>query len=373
MPVYDYDRGEINIKVVYYGPGLSGKTTNLEHIYSKLPRDNKGKMVSMKTRADRTLFFDFLPISIGTIKNMRIRFLLYTVPGQVYYNATRKLVLKGVDAIVFVADSQESAINQNMDSLNNLEENLGDLGMKLSEIPWVVQLNKRDLPNIVDSGEMKEQLGLENIPVFEGVATEGKGIYETFEGIANIVFEKISKDLEQCSSEKNKRADSEDSMKVDAEVVAQGTQSVDRSEAGEGESLDKAEESEEEHKSVSEFVDDILKESKEDDATKDLEATGGGYEEYGHLVDLNYKEGESEEEEEKTEITDHDMQLISDPLEKLAGREDKASSTKVKSEIDTHSRIENKPNTIRVPVEIPKDDLEGNAPLQVLLDIKIVY
>jgi signal recognition particle receptor subunit beta len=372
MPVYDYDRGEINIKVVYYGPGLSGKTTNLEHIYSKLPRDSKGKMVSMKTRADRTLFFDFLPVSIGTIRNMRVRFLLYTVPGQVYYNATRKLVLKGVDAIVFVADSQEGAINQNKDSLNNLEENLGDLGMKLNEIPWVVQLNKRDLSNIMDSEEIKKQLGLENIPVFEGIATKGKGVYETFEGIANIVFERISEELEQCSPEKNKRVDREDSMKIDAEVVAQGTKNVDDSEAGEGESLDKAEESEEEHKSVSEFVDDILKESKEDGAMKDLGTTGVGYEKYGHLVDLNYEEGETEEVDEKTEISDQDMQLISDPLEKLAGREDKASSTKVKPEIDTDLRRKEMSNTIRVPVEIPKDHLRGNTPLRVILNIKIV-
>ncbi len=382
MPVYDYDKGEINIKIVYYGPGLSGKTTNLEHIYSKLPRDTKGKMVSMKTRADRTLFFDFLPISIGSINDMRVRFLLYTVPGQVYYNATRKLVLKGVDAVVFVVDSQSSSMNENKESLKNLEENLNDLSMTLDEIPWVVQFNKRDLTDIVDSDEMRKILGLENIPVFEGIATEGKGVYETFKGIANIVFERISDELNRTASESRKvgrKGEEKDSVKVDAEVVAKGSSSTDNSEAGEGESLNKAEDREEEHKSVSEFVDDILKENKGNELMNDLGATRGGYEEYGHLVNLSDEEAESEGEKavsegenEKTDASGQDMQLISDPLEKLSGREEAPTSTQVQPKNDKSSGIEKRSDTITVPVKISREKLEEDGPLRVVLDIKIV-
>ena len=158
MAVFNYAGGEINAKIVYYGPGLSGKTTNLEYIYSKLPRENKGKMVSMKTRTDRTLFFDFLPIDIGEINGMKVRFLLYTVPGQVYYNATRKLVLKGVDALVFVADSSPDRIQENKEALQNLEDNLNDLGLTLKEIPWVMQYNKRDLPNRLERDLLDKEL-----------------------------------------------------------------------------------------------------------------------------------------------------------------------------------------------------------------------
>ncbi len=188
MVVFNYSGAEINAKVVYYGPALSGKTTNLEHIYKKMPANSKGKMVSMKTRTDRTLFFDFLPLELGEINGYRTRILLYTVPGQVYYNATRKLVLKGADAVVFVADSSRSKMNENVESLRNLEENLNEHGLTLDTIPWVMQYNKRDLPDALPVQTLAAQLNLLGVPSFEAVASTGRGIYETFQAIAGSLY-----------------------------------------------------------------------------------------------------------------------------------------------------------------------------------------
>ena len=262
MAVYNYAGGEINVKVVYYGPGVSGKTTNLEHMYSKLPKDSKGKMVSMKTRTDRTLFFDFLPIEIGDFKGMKVRFLLYTVPGQVYYNATRRLVLKGVDAVVFVADSSPGKMDENIESLNNLEENLNELCLSLNSIPWVMQYNKRDVEGCVSREILDAELNTRNAEVFESVAITGKGVYETFEGIARKVFESMKNDLNESVMQENAQEDKTPSEEISAEVVAQGVSRNKNSEADESDSLGYAEEREEEHKSVSEFVDDVLKEEK---------------------------------------------------------------------------------------------------------------
>ena len=188
MVVFNYSGAEINAKVVYYGPALSGKTTNLESIYEKMPSNAKGKMVSMKTRTDRTLFFDFLPLELGEISGYRTRILLYTVPGQVYYNATRKLVLKGADAVVFVADSDPAKMDENIQSLRNLEENLNEYDLTLDTIPWVIQYNKRDVPNALSVAELDAKLNLLNVPHFEATATTGQGIYETFKGIASILY-----------------------------------------------------------------------------------------------------------------------------------------------------------------------------------------
>jgi signal recognition particle receptor subunit beta len=196
MVVINYSGEEINAKIVYYGPGLSGKTTNLEFIYSKMPTEVKGKMVSMKTRTDRTLFFDFLPIELGDISGYRTRFLLYTVPGQVYYNATRKLVLKGVDAVVFVADSSRSKLNENLESLRNLEENLNEHDLTLDTIPWVIQYNKRDAEDAMSIEELDEQMNLLKVSSFEAVATDGSGIYETFQGIARLLYLELKKRFE---------------------------------------------------------------------------------------------------------------------------------------------------------------------------------
>ncbi|MDH3217627.1 MAG: ADP-ribosylation factor-like protein, partial [Candidatus Krumholzibacteria bacterium] len=198
MVVFNYSGAEINAKVVYYGPALSGKTTNLEYIYKKMPSDSKGKMVSMKTRTDRTLFFDFLPLELGELNGYRTRMLLYTVPGQVYYNATRKLVLKGADAVVFVADSSPSKIEENIESLSNLEENLNEHGLTLDTIPWVMQYNKRDLPDALPTPALAKKLNLLNVPSFEAVATTGQGIYETFQAIAGLLYAQLVEKLKNA-------------------------------------------------------------------------------------------------------------------------------------------------------------------------------
>jgi signal recognition particle receptor subunit beta len=201
--LFNYSGKEINAKVVYYGPGLSGKTTNLEHIYNKMAPHLRGKMVSMKTKSDRTLFFDFLPIDGGEIAGFDVRFLLYTVPGQVYYNATRKLVLKGADAIVFVADSQSEELPANRESLGNLRENLKEYGKTLDDIPWVIQYNKRDLESALPIEKLEEELNPGGIPCFEAVATDGKGVFETLAAATKLVMEQLRSQLgEDAGSDK---------------------------------------------------------------------------------------------------------------------------------------------------------------------------
>jgi hypothetical protein len=194
--VVSYSGKEINAKLVYYGAGLCGKTTNLEAIYEAVPETSRGKMVSMKTQSDRTLFFDLLPLDLGEIMGFKTRFLLYTVPGQVFYNATRKLVLKGADAIVFVADSQVGKMDENLESLQNLRQNLSDYGLRLDDIPWVLQYNKRDLPNVYSIGELNASLNPGgNIPIFESVASQGTGVFETFRGISHLLMQKVTREL----------------------------------------------------------------------------------------------------------------------------------------------------------------------------------
>jgi mutual gliding-motility protein MglA len=199
--VVSYSGREINAKLVYYGCGLSGKTTNLESIYEAVPETSRGKMVSMKTQSDRTLFFDLLPLDLGEIMGFKTRFLLYTVPGQVFYNATRKLVLKGSDAIVFVADSEVGKMEENKESLANLRANLAELGLTLDNIPWVIQYNKRDLPNVYSVDELNQEINPGGkIPTFDAVATDGKGVFETFRGISHLLMEKVTRDLKRTAA-----------------------------------------------------------------------------------------------------------------------------------------------------------------------------
>lgn len=213
MVVFNYSGGEINTKIVYYGPGLSGKTTNLEYIYSKMPVQIKGKMISMKTRTDRTLFFDFLPLDLGDISGFKLRFLLYTVPGQVYYNATRKLVLKGADAVIFVADSGRDKLSENIESLKNLETNLNEHDLSLDTIPWVIQYNKRDLADALPVAELEKALNVLNVPSFEAVATNGTGVYETFQKVSSMLYYQVKHKLDQEEKE------SEDSQVLDEPAV----------------------------------------------------------------------------------------------------------------------------------------------------------
>lgn len=184
---------EINCKVVYYGPGLCGKTTNLQFIYRRTNPDQKGKLISLATETERTLFFDFLPLALGEIKGFKIRFHLYTVPGQVFYAASRKLILKGVDGIVFVADSQLERMESNMESIDDLRINLAEQGYELDKLPFTIQYNKRDLPNIVPVEDMDRVLNPRNIPWFEGVAVTGKGVFETLKSVARQVLFELKK------------------------------------------------------------------------------------------------------------------------------------------------------------------------------------
>ena len=193
MSFINYASREINCKIVYYGPGLCGKTTNLQYIYEKTNPQAKGKLISLATETDRTLFFDFLPLDLGTIRGFKTRFHLYTVPGQVFYDASRKLILKGVDGVVYVADSQEPRMDANIESIRNLDANLQEHGFDLRAIPYVLQLNKRDLPTAVPVEEMLRQLRFKDEPVFEAVAVKGIGVFDTLKACAKQVLIELSK------------------------------------------------------------------------------------------------------------------------------------------------------------------------------------
>jgi signal recognition particle receptor subunit beta len=193
MTFINYAAKEINCKIVYYGPGLGGKTTNLQHIFNKTAPDRRGKMISLATEADRTLFFDFLPLDLGTIRGFTTRFHLYTVPGQVFYDASRKLILKGVDGVVFVADSQVDRMEANIESIRNLEENLEEHGFDLRSIPYALQFNKRDLPSVMPVDEMYRMLNFKREPTFIGIATQGVGVFDTLKNVAKQILLELRK------------------------------------------------------------------------------------------------------------------------------------------------------------------------------------
>ena len=193
MSFINYSSREINCKIVYYGPGLCGKTTNLQYIYEKTNPTAKGKLISLATETDRTLFFDFLPLDLGTVRGFKTRFHLYTVPGQVFYDASRKLILKGVDGVVFVADSQEARGDANVESIQNLVANLQDHGFDLKAIPYVLQLNKRDLPTAMPLEDMLKALRFKDEPYYEAVALKGIGVFDTLKACAKQVLLELSK------------------------------------------------------------------------------------------------------------------------------------------------------------------------------------
>jgi signal recognition particle receptor subunit beta len=184
---------EINCKIVYYGAGLGGKTTNLQFIFDKTAEKQKGKMISLATETDRTLFFDFLPLDLGTVRGFKTRFHLYTVPGQVFYDASRKLILRGVDGVVFVADSQDERMDANVEALENLRDNMKEHGYDFTKIPYVLQLNKRDLPNALPVDSLKKELAKRAEPVFEAVAFQGVGVFETLKEVAKQVLIELKK------------------------------------------------------------------------------------------------------------------------------------------------------------------------------------
>ena len=193
MSFINYSSREINCKIVYYGPGLCGKTTNLQYIFKRTNPEHRGKMISLATETERTLFFDFLPLSLGDIKGFKTRFHLYTVPGQIFYDASRKLILKGVDGIVFVADSQIERMDANIESFENMKVNLKEQGYDLANIPYVIQYNKRDLPNVVPVAELKKVLNVDGVPDFEVVAAAGGGVFETLKAVVKLVLIELKK------------------------------------------------------------------------------------------------------------------------------------------------------------------------------------
>jgi len=193
MALVNHTTREINAKIVYYGPGLCGKTTNIHLIYHRIAPGQRGKLISLSTETDRTLFFDFLPVELGTIKNYKVRFHLYTVPGQVFYNATRKLVLKGADGVIFVADSQRAMLDADLESMTNLRDNFGEQGINLSDFPMVIQYNKRDLPDVLSVEELNAAMNPRNVPCYEAVAMTGEGVLKTFTAISKLVLQDMQK------------------------------------------------------------------------------------------------------------------------------------------------------------------------------------
>ena len=223
MALVNYATREINAKIVYYGPGLSGKTTNIQSVYEKIRPDNKGKLISLSTQGDRTLFFDFLPVELGKIKGFRTRFHLYTVPGQVFYNSTRKLVLKGTDGVVFVADSQKMMMNENVQSFENLKQNLTDMGIDAADFPLVIQYNKRDLPGAATVEEMEDYLNPKGLPYFEASAVKGEGVLPTLTAMVKFILHSLKHDpeghqinLDELSKEK---ADDKAPGEVEKDVI----------------------------------------------------------------------------------------------------------------------------------------------------------
>jgi len=231
---------EVNCKVVYYGPGLSGKTTNLEVVHSKAPRTNVGELTSIATEGDRTLFFDFLPLNLGPVAGMTTKFQIYTVPGQVYYNSTRKLVLQGADGIVFVADSRRGKMDENLESLSNLEENLREYGMDIHSVPLVVQYNKRDLPDVYSVDELQEKLNKLNSPYFEAVAVTGEGVFPTLKKLSQMVLESLNRQQGSTTIKPRKASESKETVSAGAKVPAMagggggGGPRVDRRASGGG-------------------------------------------------------------------------------------------------------------------------------------------
>ena len=193
MSLINYSSREINCKIVYYGAGLCGKTTNIQYVFNKVAPETKGKLITLATEMDRTLFFDFLPLELGTVKGFKTRFHLYTVPGQVYYDASRKLILRGVDGIVFVADSQNSRFDANIESLYNLHENLEDYKLAVQDLPFVIQYNKRDMPDIISLEDLEQELNPDGHPNIEAVATTGVGVFDTLKIVAKGILQRLSK------------------------------------------------------------------------------------------------------------------------------------------------------------------------------------
>jgi signal recognition particle receptor subunit beta len=243
MVLFNAATKELTAKIVYYGPGLCGKTTNLQHIYDSLPQDGRGKMLSLATQTDRTLFFDFLPIELGTVRGMKTRIQLYTVPGQVFYDATRKLVLRGADAVVFVADSQAQAMDGNKESFQNLIENLKEQGSDLAKLPHVIQFNKRDIANALPVEVLDRELNRFQAPTFEACATQGRGVRETLKGVALLVLRHLTEKYGGAPAEPQPATDLfPPAPERPAEPAAAESKPLEVEDLGAGEALEEIEE-----------------------------------------------------------------------------------------------------------------------------------
>ena len=224
MALFNYATREINAKIVFYGIGLSGKTTNIQQIYQRLSAQGKGKLVTIPTYGDRTIFLDFFPVDVGEINGFKLRFHLYTVPGQVFYNSTRKLVLKGADGVVFVADSQRKALDSNIQSIQNLKQNLAEEGIDLDQYPFVIQYNKRDLPDIMSLEELNEQINQNGVPVFEAAAVSGEGVVETLKAIGKVVVKDLRRSL---SKREGNRSDEASPVRSSVKETSEATVSAE--------------------------------------------------------------------------------------------------------------------------------------------------
>lgn len=342
MAYVNYTNREINAKIVYYGPGLSGKTTNILYIHKKLNPESRGKLVSLATQTDRTLFFDFLPVNVGEIGNFKVRIHLYTVPGQIFYNTTRKMVLKGVDGVVFVADSQKQMLEDNIESLNNLEENLKEYGKSINEIPIVIQYNKRDLPDAMDLEELHRHLNRYKAPFFTAVATQGQGVLETLTGICKLVINKLKKTAGILETEKDTFEDEigkigGDSKKIEKKILLpedysdEALKMLDVLATQDISAMNKIEEVQDEIETIEDDI-SILEEK-----AKELANTG---EEIQVEEDIIMKEKPDEElgkEEDiiiiETESIGVQGNLIELPLKIMAGGKEKAIKIRLKIEV----------------------------------------
>jgi signal recognition particle receptor subunit beta len=354
MVLINYAGREINAKIVYYGPGLSGKTTNLECIYASAPADSRGKMVSMKTRQDRTLFFDFLPLELGEIHGFRTRFLLYTVPGQVFYNATRKLVLKGADAVVFVADSTQGKMDDNLQSIQNLEENLRENNLTLETIPWVIQYNKRDLPQLYTVEQMQQALNPNAVPYFEASAMTGRGVYETLHAVSRMLFQRLRKELGRHSGANSRGGGAEKPAPAQraapAEPVAAASPSPITAALGEPTAAASPPPD-----SAAAPAPAPAPENKPWTPTTASEPAGYG--EYGHLVDLSVELGKQSQE-----VAQPDG-FIKDPMRR--------QSTVMPSPLANAPSPAGPTKSLSVPVVVQAADLKPGTTLRVVLELRI--
>lgn len=354
MVLINYAGREINAKIVYYGPGLSGKTTNLECIYASVPGDSRGKMVSMKTRQDRTLFFDFLPLELGEIHGFRTRFLLYTVPGQVFYNATRKLVLKGADAVVFVADSTPGKMDDNLQSLKNLEENLRENNLTLESIPWVIQYNKRDLPQVFPIEELQQALNPHGVPHFEAAATTGRGVYETLHAVSRMLFQRLRKELGRHSGAGNRGNSAGEPAAAPRPAPAAPVPVTSPSrtmEAPMASSVSKPQPSPPEAP-ISPTAD------KPPWSPNAGSPSGeGDYGEYGHLVDLSVELSKQQQAPQQADG------FIKDPM--------RHQSVVMPSPVQNQPTPAAPVKTLNVPVTVKAADLKSGTTLRIVLDLRV--